>query len=222
MQTKLLIAVLAICTVTAKAQFGTKGQSLIGGQFNVSQLNASNPFGDEVKRTTANVTVSLAKFRREHVLSGFFITAGRDVTSSRPSLGNNPDPRSHQLGAGYSKTWFKPIGKKFFFGIGGSAGINYTYTSIIENTPISNRVSAQGYSIRLALAPSLSYQLSNRFVANISPNSDFLNVGYTHIINKSGGTTTSKINTFALNSGLSGSVLENISIGFSYLLKRKP
>ncbi len=73
----------------------------------------------------------------------------------------------------------------------------------------------------MGLTPILSYQISNRFIVNIQPSTSFLNVNYQYgTVSDNTGILT-KSNSLSLDAGFFNSPLNNLSIGFYYLLKNK-
>jgi hypothetical protein len=222
MKSKLLFAGLIMLGLTSKAQFGEKGQRLINGEFGISHYTISDPFSNGSKATTSNIALSLGKFKKQHVLTSYSLFAGFSNNENNNPTVSTTNSSSYYIGASYSQTYFKPLGKKLFFGIGGKGSISYGSTKN-DISGSTNKNTSQMYSVSVALVPVLSYQLSNRFVINLSPSTSFLSVDFSRTVNKTtpSGITYSANNRIYLNTGFWSSPLSNTSIGFSYLLKRK-
>jgi hypothetical protein len=220
MKSKLLFAGLITLGLTSKAQFGEKGQRLIGGTFGISHLSNKTPFGQGVESTSVNLSVSRGVFRKPNVLTNYFIYFGFNNIENRGNLGTIVTSGGNQGGVGYGQTWFKPLGKNFFFGLNATANAGLDYLQQ-DNGNGSPKKTDRGFAISASIVPVLSYQLSNRFVANINPSNNFLSLDYSYAKSKLGDITSSTIQRIGLNTGFWNSPLQNINIGFSYLLKRK-
>lgn len=219
-KTKLIAALLLAGSMGVKAQFGEQGQRLIGGQFGIGHTATSdNNSSSGVKATQTNLTLSLGKFTQKNVLSSFSVFGGYGTMKNTDAFGNVQKAESYSVGAGYGRTYFKPLGKGFFFGIGGEGSISYNDSK--TDLAGGNKAKSQRYSVSAALVPILSYQISNRFVANLRPANSFLSLDYSHTVNKTNSTTVNTGNSIGLNTGFWNAPLQNMSFGFSYLLKRK-
>jgi hypothetical protein len=220
MKSKLLFVGLIALGLTSKAQFGEKGQRLISGTFGISHQSNKNPSGEGAEVTSLNLTVSRGVFKKPNVLTNYSIYFNFNNSENKGGIGSFITNSGYSGGLGYGQTWFKPLGKKLFFGVGAnvSAGLHYTKQ---DGTSGTIKTSSSGFSVSANLAPVLSYQVSNRFVANISPNNNFLSLNYSYDKSKVGNVTNNTNHRIGLNTGFWSSPLQNMSIGFSYLLKRK-
>jgi hypothetical protein len=186
MKSKLLFAGLITLGLTSKAQFGEKGQRLISGTFGISHQSNKTPFGQGSESTSANLSLSRGVFRKPNVLTNYSIYFGFNNVENRGGTGSILTSSGNRGGVGYGQTWFKPLGKNFFFGVNASANAGLDYLQQTNNNG-SPKVTDRGFSISASIAPVLSYQLSNRFVANISPNNNFLSLDYNYTKSKVGG-----------------------------------
>jgi hypothetical protein len=113
---------------------------------------------------------------------------------------------------------FKEIAKKLFIGlsIGGNLNIQ---NNAQEN--VSNPIKTNTYTATVGIAPVLSYQISNRLVINLQPNTSFADLSYSNSVVKDNTGTLTKNNSVIFNAGFFSSPLTNLSVGFNYLLKHK-
>jgi hypothetical protein len=209
--------------LTSKAQFGEKGQRLISAGFGVNSLASSGNNQTLVNGSAINLNVSMGKFKKQNVLTSVAIYGGY-LNSDNSNFSAGYNNKNYNLGASFNKTHYKPIAKGLFVGIGGSAGVNYNYSRHISTIPNSPIITSKVYGVNFALAPSLSYQISKRFVANLSTGNSFLNAGYSYndVITRETGLpkSKSKQQSIYLNAGFFSAPLQNLTVSFSYLLKR--
>lgn len=219
MKSKLLFAGLITLGLTSKAQFGEKGQRLIGGQLGGAYASTDYTGGEKSNSVGANFTFSLGKFKKQNVLTSFSLITRYGFAERENAFGLVLSSNTYSLGLGYGKTYFKPLGKKIFFGIGGNVSALYTrnqndLTASGPDEPLHN------FTAALSLVPSLSYQVSKRFVANLSPGNSFLSLSL-NFSEREVGSNKYSDRSISLNSGVWSAPLQNLSIGFSYLLKNK-
>lgn len=223
MKSKLLFAGLITLGLTSKAQFGEKGQRLITAGLSANYSGTSGAPSNTTNASGLNVNFSIGKFSKQHVLTQFTVYGGL-ADSETDDFSNYYTIKGHDAGAAFSKTYFKPIVKNLFVGLGGSVGVNYS-NSKYTTTVTSANTDTKRYGISLGLIPSLSYQFSKRFVANLSPGNSFLQLNYlyTDIKRRVFPNTESKSKQqgFNLSAGFWSAPLQNLSISFSYLLKNK-
>lgn len=223
MKSKLLLTGLVFVGLTSKAQFGEKGQRLISAGLGASYTGTTGSPSNTNNVSRLNINFSLGKFSKQHVLTQFTVYGGL-LDNELDDVSNYYTTKGHNVGAAFSKTYFKPIVKNLFVGLGGSVGVNYN-KSKYTTTATATSDDTKRYGISLGLAPSLSYQFSKRFVANLSPGNSFLQLSYLYTDTKRKGmginTTTSKQQGVDLSAGFWSAPLQNLSISFSYLLKNK-
>lgn len=209
----------------ANAQYGTAGQKVIGGSLGFySGKNIGNSYPDYSTNTNGfSLSANAGKFTKKNVLSSVAVSYGHSfVKHNEPT--SFTEGSTNNVAASYSKTYFKEVAKKLFFGIGGSLGAGYyTAKSSYLQNPTSSK--SEGYGVNLGIAPILAYQVSNRFVINCSPSTSFLTLNYSNSSTKyyppNQLTTNSKSSSVSLNTGFFNSPLSNLTLGFSYLLKQK-
>lgn len=207
----------------AKAQFTEPNQKIVGGAFSLNAGNSTttNSPGAELKSTSFVFSASYGKFVKKNWLSSFgiFYVHSNSKNISPTNSATNP---VNNFSAFYSKTYFKSIAKKLYFGIGGSATIGYG-TAIVKETASTSNSKSQSLQASVGLFPLLSYQLTERFVVNLSPANHFLFLGYSYNTIKNmpanQPATTGKSQSLNIDGGFWASPLSNLSVGFSYLLK---
>ncbi len=225
MKAILFCAACLFCSTVLEAQFTEKGQRVIGSSFtfySASSKNIQLP-NEENKGTNFSINANAGKFRKKNVLSRYGLSYSYSTSKNISSI-NTVSNRVHAVFADYGKTWFKNIGRNFYFGLGGSVGAGYS-SSIIKNTNFTQAFDSKTYQANLNIYPVLAWQATKRFVLNCSPANNFLNLGvnYSKIKQTDGSVllSSAESRSISLNTGFFGSPLANLSIGFSYLLGQK-
>lgn len=212
-------------TITVNAQFGAAGQTVVGGSISFYSGKSTGPnYPDYVAKNTGfNVSATAGKFTKKNVLSSFALSYGHSFAKQNiPS--DITKSNLNSINAVYSKTYFKEVAKKIFLGIGGSvsAGYNAAKITYTQNTDWGK---SEGYSVRIGIAPILAYQFSNRVVINCSTSASFLSLNYSYAKTKyyqaNQFISTGKSSSVNFDTGFFGSPFNNLSFGFSYLLKHK-
>lgn len=225
MKTFLLATLFISTSLIAEAQFTEPGQRIIGGTINFNTSNNANNYnpGYESKGNDFGLSIIAGKFVKKNVLSSVGLSFNNAI-SKRITPTDTTKNNIYAFSGSYSSTYFKEIAKRFYFGIRGSFGLSYSSYKISE-TQVSNRSKSDGYQASLGIAPVLSYQLTDRFVFNLSPSADFLNLNYNYSKIKyaqpNQPTQTGKSSSFNFSAGFFSAPLSNLSFGFSYLLKHK-
>jgi hypothetical protein len=222
MKTKLLLILIVIGTQQLHAQFET-GKKLVSGQLGLGFSN------DKVNSTTntdritsvANLQVSLSRFLSPTALKGFGFNYGYDYAHNNI---NNPglDQKgyAHLFGAFITRTKLHPLAKKFYLSFSGTLGAGYGFGKIkYTNIPGSTDTKTMYTNIFGSLG--VWYQLSPRFILS-GELSNLFNLSYRY---NSGdvhsGTNNYKYSQSSINfnTGLSGTALNNLSIGVRYILR---
>ena len=219
-----LFFVLLFSFTNSFGQFGTKGQKLFGATLSFNTGKITNNTSPDTKPYGFNIggSFTLGTFTKDNVLKSGTVSYSHSY--SRDELQNNVGLYySNSVYLAYGLTKYKKIAKDLFFGIGGNAFSIYNFSnSKFTTSPQTGETKT--FSIGVSIFPTLSYQLTNRFVVNLSANNQFLNLAY--------GIGTSKTfspiqaakgtsQSFNLDAGLFGADLKNLTFGFSYLLKNK-
>lgn len=219
-----LSVVLFFLVTTSFGQFATKGQKLLGATLSFNTGKNENNTNSDRKPYGYNIggSFTLGTFTKDNLLKtgSIFYSHGY----SRDELPNNVGRYySNSVYIAYGLTRYKKIANDLFFGIGGNAYSLYNFSkSNFTNSP--EKGETKTFSIGVSIFPTLAYQLTDRFVVNLSASNQFLNVAYGIGTTKTFSpiqTTKGTFQSFNLNAGLFGADLRNLTIGFSYLLKKK-
>ena len=220
-----LFVILFFSVSISFAQFGIKGQKVVGGTLFFNTGRGSNSAGIEVLPEGYGFggSISKGKFIKENLLETVLISYSHGYGKFQNSNNENRN-YSNSIYVAYGFTKYKKIANSLFFGIGGNTFLSYNKGKYYNSTgPVTRELSM--FSIGLYVFPTLSYQLSSRFVVNLTTSSQFLNLGYGmgNIKTYSSTQPTSKATYQSFNfiAGLFGSDLKNLNVGFNYLLKNK-
>ena len=216
---KTLLATLLLGTgLIVKAQFTEPGQKVLGSSISINTSEDNSTVGALNKQTSFAINFIAGKFVKKNVLSSIKLSYQSQVYKAITATNTNKIALNSFAGS-YSKTYYKEIAKKLYFGIGGNIVLSYSYQNNMD------MFKSKIYQIGLGLYPTCSYQLTNRLMFNLSPSAGFFDLNYYYYTSKiiSSGQTISPdhFSTVNLNTGFWNSPLSNILIGFSYLLKNK-
>ena len=206
---KLLLLCICICLVaTTKAQF-EKGQKMIAGQLSFNSLT-TQPKTTFTGSTSSNIftSFSLSRFASPTIINGFGVTFEYGEHSSNFF--------SSSVGVFYKYTKLEKLANRFFLTFDGTAAINYSQGNF---NPTKQTYIFSNVSLNLGLL----YNLNNRFLLSASlVNLASLTYSFSETNTSMVGSTAvnTKSKGFYFNS-LRGFNLNNVSFGFSYLLKKK-
>jgi hypothetical protein len=227
MSKKFILPVFIFSFLFSKAQFTEPGQKVVGGGLQLSVSDAApeynNPNYSLTESRDYGLNFSYGTFKRKNVLQE--VTLGFNHSKRRFSVTPPTNIAAEDLHnafyATYGLTWFKPVPKKLYFGVGGSLGPSYSKNKYAR--PGSPSVSEnEVYQFTFQIFPLLAYQVSNRFLIDLRPSTTFLSAGYRYAKSKNtaqGIVTSGHQRSFNLNTGFFSSPLSNLGIGFKYLLK---
>jgi hypothetical protein len=219
MKSKLLTAVFIMGCMAANAQFGTQGQRILGGGFSIAHSDSKIPNGDKVQNTNIDVSFTSGVFKKPNVLVTYSLYFGIVESKNKPNPNAGLNVGGNVGGVGYGRTWFQPLGKKFFWGLGLQADARMSYLRQ-KNVTIPPQID-RSYSINVGLVPQVSYQASERFVFNLRTSNSFASLGYSYAKSEANGIDGRITQTVNVNTGFWSSPFQNIQVGFSYLLKPK-
>lgn len=227
-----LLTIVYLIPAFSDAQFAD-GQKLIGGNLLFSTNSGTSTPGAFDNRnvyhnsgTFAGINPSIAKFRTSKVLYGIGIIYNYStyfIEEELPDNGNNYKNRSHLVGLNIFSQRFVSLRNNFFFTIhtGGSGLYSFSKQADFISKATST---VKGYSINAALAPGISYKISNRFLFDAFL-SIFLYAGFQHSVTTSNYPLPREAkthnNSFNISTSFSNTALGNIGLGFRWLLKRK-
>ena len=225
MKTIFFVTTMLAASLTATAQFTQPGQRVIGGtiSFNSGNNLGNNQPGFDSKGNNFSVGINAGKFKKKNVLTSVAVSYSHSLSKNISPI--NTTKNTYNAGyISFGKTYFKEIAKKLFVGLGGAVNLGYNEV-VTENSPQINETNSRGYSVGIGIEPTLSYQLTERFLVNLGPSTDFLNLNYSNskITYTQFGqpNSTGSSQSVNLNTGFFDSPLSNVSIGFNYLLKNK-
>jgi hypothetical protein len=224
MKNLLLSAVLLCIAFTTQAQF-TTGQKMIGGQFSgglTSASQASSPSKNNSGDVSLALSFSKFKSATQFNTIGFSYSYGH---TSSAGTSNEITDNLHAFSIFAERTKLQQLARNFYFTYTGSLTAAYLLNR--NKNTISSVVTTDKrntYSVAASGGIGLMYQLNERFILT-SGLSNLLSVNFQHYdVNTTTGTAAtvkSPYNSFRLATGLSGLSLNNMSIGFKYLLKKK-
>ena len=216
-KTILLTISFFIISECANAQFGETNQQLFSASFNLSPNSSKTQpnFSSQQKNIFLGVGIGYGRFIKKNVLS--FFSLGYNYSSNK-NINNNQEISNVGNGysVGYRQVHFKEIAKKLFIGL--SIRRNLKIQNNVQ-TNVPNPIKTNSYAATVGIAPVLSYQISNRLVINLQPNTSFADISYSNSVVKDNTGTLTKNNSVTFNAGFFSSPLTNLSVGFNYLLK---
>ncbi len=212
----LLLSLTILVSVSLSAQFGTANQKIIGGNFSASAGRSTGTFLlNSPERSQASLGFSYGKFTKKNVLSSVNLSYFFSNIQSQNGITQNAN-NATGFNLGYRQTYYKEIARKVFAGIG--VGGNLGYSNYKQTNPGVNNTNTNQYSVSIDLLPSLSYQINSRFMVNVNA-SNFAGINYSHSINYINSVNSGKDNFISLGAGFFSNPFNNLSFGFSYLLK---
>ncbi|TAG32169.1 MAG: hypothetical protein EAZ13_00710 [Sphingobacteriia bacterium] len=213
----LFLCLIILTSFSLSAQFGVVNQKVIGGTINLGFNKADGTMAPNYyQQSNASLGFSYGKFTKKNTLSIFSLSY--NISSSKNDVGlNTITNKSNGFTVGYRKIYYKEIAPKLYAGIGVGGNIGYT-NSTQKQSIFAGKNETSIYSASVDLAPSLSYQISSRFMVNLNAN-NFASLNYIHSKNRDQLGNTGKMNGVGFNAGFFSNPFNNMSFGFSYLLK---
>jgi hypothetical protein len=208
-----------------------KGDKLLGGSIGFirgdNNIYTSGGSSANTELMAINLGVSYGKAVKNNVVNGFnagFSFVDNPLNTYEPSTGFTiKNSKNRSVTAGVFRRRYLPLGKNFYAFGQVSADFTYNqddYDQLGSGTMYEKGVN-KSYVVNGALFPGFSYQLSNRFMLDLTLGS-LVNIGYAHTSRRvNNQPATPKTNTLYLNSNLSLSSLGNISVGFRVLFHKK-
>jgi Outer membrane protein beta-barrel domain len=217
---KTFVLLLFIATTAAATAQIKKGAVLLGGQLGV--YNSSSDYTSNTPPNTpqnqknkgANFGIAIGTAIKDNVVVG--INGGYSSYKNENTVGiTTLTSTTDQYNFGVFYRQYKSLSRNFYFL--GEAGIGYIGSKQTEkNTSVVNDVTRKNSGVQLYLSPGISYQVSKKLQLEILiPN--IVNAGYSK--NK----ITSQVNNsaqdnFYINTNLNGSPLNNLAVGFRFIL----
>lgn len=209
MKTKILLfaAIFFCATITTNAQI-TEGRYLLGGSF--SLYNASNQNSNSVY-----TDIQFGKVIKENTVVGIL----GSIVSNNYSGTSGSKIQQYSAGVFYRK--YVPLRNNFYFF--GEADGSYRYSKNIQTyfTDVSQSLNTKSNGVAINFIPGISYSVWKRMQMELTmPN--LVNISYQKIktIDSSlpPNIAAQKANIFSANMNLNSSLLNNLGIGFKFLL----
>ncbi len=212
---------LALCS---QAQI-KKGDILLGGDIGFYSQKTDPGIQNNnylTKQTSLNLSPSIAKAIKNNLLAGIDLAYSGSTTTQSSGVYGGSTLKVRTYGAGFFLRSYKPLGSGFSLFMQSRLGGSYsTQKNTYDNFP-GNNSDLKGYSIDLGFYPGIAYAITKK-VQLETGFQNILDVSYAHSKNTvvtdpaTSTATSSKTNTFSLQSGLSNS-LAGFVIGVRVLL----
>lgn len=199
------------------AQFGSSNQQLINGSliFSPNSSKSQPNFSNQQNNLFLGLGFGYGRFYKKNVLT--FFSLGYNYSNFK-NLNNNQEVTTvgNGFNIGYRQVHYKELAKKFFIGLSFGGGFN-----IQSNTQklSSNPLRTNSYGMNVGIAPVLSFQITERLVINLQPNTSFADLNYSYSSTKDNTGVLSKTNGVNFSAGFFNAPLNNLSFGINYLLK---
>jgi hypothetical protein len=214
MKTKILhaLAILLFAAPSTNAQI-KQGNYLLGGSFSYSNSKNVQSNGSSFQEFL-NSNIQFGKVFKENTVAGVILTY---------SFTNNPSTNKvNEYSGGIFYRKYKPLTKGlYFFGeVDGVFRYSKNTQGRFQIGSDGNRYTGNGATI--SFVPGLSYTVWKKMQMELSmPN--LMSISYTGVKNEATFTnityiTTSKANNFSASANLNTSILNNLGIGFKFLL----
>ncbi|MEO0065925.1 MAG: hypothetical protein RI983_1251 [Bacteroidota bacterium] len=216
-KTLLLFLCFVLSCGLLNAQFGSSNQQLINGSliFSPNSSKSQPNFSNQQNNLFLGLGFGYGRFYKKNVLT--FFSLGYNYSNFK-NLNNNQEVTTvgNGFNIGYRQVHYKELAKKFFIGLSFGGGFN-----IQSNTQklSSNPLRTNSYGMNVGIAPILSYQITERLVINLQPNTSFADLNYSYSSTKDNTGMLSKTNGVNFSAGFFNAPLNNLSFGINYLLK---
>jgi hypothetical protein len=204
-----------------------KGDKLLGGSIGFLKGDVRNNIGTVNSITSVNFGIAYGKAVKNNMVNGFTSSFGftnQPVTTYDPVIGNyTTRSENFAASAGVFKRRYLPLGKNFYvFGeLSGTLRYGQNNFDYLASPGVFKKEVTKYYGINASLNPGLSYQVSNRFMLDLTLGA-LVTAGYDHNTNEiNSPPSRPNVNLFYLNSNLSLTNLGNISVGFRVLFHGK-
>jgi len=173
MQTKstILVAVFMCTAVMSKAQI-SKGNTLLGGNFNFSSTSEKGISNDNTY-TSFTITPSLGWAYKDNKVFGILVSY--TYTGTKQSY----DLNTSSFGGGAYLRQYKPLGKAFYFFAQESLRANYIHTKNITSYAPAIE-DEKGTAISVQINPGIAYDLNKRIQFEFVFFNNLLSAGYVH------------------------------------------
>lgn len=208
-------------TAAATAQI-KKGAVLLGGQFGFNNSTYEATFSppnppnttQTQKNKGGNFSIAIGKAIAENAVIG--LNAGYSGGKNENVNGINIfTSKYNQYNAGIFYRRYKKLASRFYFF--GEGGVGYFASKQTDkNTPAINDVTRKGSGGQFYLTPGIAYQTGKRLQLEILI-PGIVSANYSVTKTTSTGSNT-KQDQFYINTNLNGSPLNNLAVGFRFIL----
>jgi hypothetical protein len=224
MKKLVLSLAMSFAILFANAQFEI-GQEALGGsiQFHTSSAKADPAVSSSLleKNTGFSINPTYSFFKTQTKMVGLGIYYGYNQGKSKSIENNSYKSTGQAIGLNYFMNQYQKIGKDFYFLMNWNNAIQYSFGKNTGSGSYQVESKDNTYALYSVLSPGLAYKINDRFIIEgLFMNLLGLNYGYsvTKYPSKNGKRTS---NGLAISSSLNGASLNNVQIGFKYLLKTK-
>lgn len=208
-----LIVSLAGLYSTSNAQFSNTS-FLLGGQAAYSSVSTDNINYPSVNKS-GNFNLQFGKTVNESTVVGITLLYGGNSSQTGDTTYGSIN-KNRNYGFGIFGRKYKQLAKNLYFF--GEAGVNYVYgrQTITPMNP-DNEVVLTSASVQVAVMPGIAYNIcKNLQIELLIPN--VLNLNYKEETTKYPNPAEIKNTYFNVSSSLQSNPLENLGVGFKFLL----
>ncbi len=213
---KIFLPVLFFCSYYFSNAQIKKGALLVGGQLSVqnsSSSNSNNSF--KSKYNGAGLTASIGKVVKDNQVFGGYAGFGSNTSEESNNSTITAESKSTSYSAGIFYRHYTTLAKRFYFFGEVNAGFN-VYKQTQKNTGSNNTTTTESNGINIGVTPGLSYQVYKKLQLELLVPS-LASLGYSNSKSTFQNNTT-KTSSFGFNTNLSGSLFNNLGLGFRFIL----
>jgi hypothetical protein len=216
-KTILLATFFSACYFISTAQI-QKGAVLVGGDVFFSDVkNSTSPSTNSSKSSDANISLSIGKAFATNKVAGAYVGFGQGKSEISSVGGNIGTVKNNSFKVGAFYRQYKTLGKGFYFWGEVNAGYFGGKQTNENNIPPTTTTVTQSL-VELGITPGISYQVLKKLqIELLLPGIAALSYSTSKSKNST-NTNTTKGTSFDFRTGLSGSVINNLAIGFRLLL----
>jgi hypothetical protein len=200
-----LVIVFIFAGLVSEAQI-TKGSLLLGGNISFSSQNEAQPQGSAYTPQSSVFFISptIGKAIKDNLVAGFGLNWQHAQSNEDDGLGGIAKVTTDIFGLGFFLREYTPLSTRFSFFVQEGLGGNFDTGAAQDTTTFTQ------YGVTLSLNPGIAYKASRKVQLEITFQ-DLFSFDYQH--DKTGSYTS---NSFS--GGVSTPNLQNVSLGFKFLL----
>ncbi|MEO6253401.1 MAG: hypothetical protein ABIO79_08860 [Ferruginibacter sp.] len=207
--------IILLLSFTASAQI-KKGAIFLGGLVSVyhSNIDYDSPQPDQ-KLSSASFNISAGVALKENAVAGLYVTYGHGKFDNNYNGGGYSNTKLNRYNAGAFFRRYKKLVKDFyFFGELGAGYFGSNQTDV--NFPGNNEINYTESGAELYLSPGISYRVFKKLHVELAiPQIAGLQYGVTKMTSQ---VRNSKQDQFQFNTNLNSSFLNNLALGFRFIL----